>query len=126
MHLAEIEARATALSRRKKVVEEGVDRLMEIIGVAIADRLMMLHREFNQSREKDMSFDNWLSGQFDYDHYTVYNVFDRDDELKGLLSQVSRFGFDYRRQASVAANRKLKQAGCAWGVNDVLADIARL
>lgn len=86
--------------------------LIAEVAKKIQDRLVLLYQERNNSGD-DLEFEAWLSGQFEYDNFYVFNVFEGDEELKNLVGYGDTVsgGIQNRYRVSDAVNGMLREDG---------------
>lgn len=116
--------RASELQAEQNRLDADLETLLGEIGERMADRLVEL---FKQDDGESKDFNAWLSGRYtNQTTYSVYTMFNTDEELKALAAEVRRFGRDKIYLAARGVNRRLKELGYTMGVNNHLNDLLSL
>lgn len=89
------------------------------LGVAMAKRLLELFEDRSMQSQQDWpTFEQWLRTQLGYTSNSGFNIFEKDEVLKKLLS----YGLD-RPKVVVALNDFLRAYGFRSGVSQQLNNI---
>ncbi len=122
---AKIEALLNRYTRQSRALDATRKVFVDEIGKAIAGRLDQLFAQrSDEDKKKWPTFGRWLSSWFEYDHYSVTDIFRVDEILKELNAATQRI--NALREVSVATNVYLKKKGHRVGLDDRLSDTAKI
>ena len=109
-------------------IEDGRDKIISFAADAIIERLESLHSDDT----RELSFDTWLSSQFEYDYSYVFNVMEKDTVLNNTFLTLDDATINaqdkssLRRELSYKINSRLKQRGNRFGIDKVFGGLIRI
>lgn len=100
--------------------------LLEEVVIKIDTKLWILYAGRHSDQQR-INFEMWLCAQFEYDRYTVRNIFDQDEDLKLLMDCIDTIHGNMagRAQAAAMVNARLRAAGKIrqFGINGMFSDV---
>lgn len=123
MSFETLEQTVNDIAERTRKLRDEQEQVLSHIGELMAERLLECYEE---REHESLTFEVWLNGRFQYESWTVYVLFNQDEQLKKLTHLVDAIGFEKRRIAAQALNGRLKRDGYTRGINNLLNDIKAL